>query len=400
MSARRSDGVVIVDLGTGNLGNLERALAMAGGAPRVSTDPAVVAAARCLVLPGVGAFRPARERLRGPLEAALRAALASGASLLGICLGYQLLFDGSDEDGETDGLGLLPGRVRRLADLVDGGRVPVPQVGWNRVTRLRPHPVLDAMAGAAAYFVHSYAPEEVPEPLRLATTWHGRELLSAAARGRVVGTQFHPELSGDAGQRLLRRFLETAAAADTGGDSQRPVATAPAPAVAMVEGGPVPFELFPALDLRQGKVVRLLRGDDAQRTVYGDDPLAVAAAFARAGAGWLHVVDLDAAFGEAPQEALLGALLAMPHRPRVQLAGGLRSAAAIERALALGAERAVVGSLAVREPAAFRALAAAHPGRLVPALDVDGGRVLAAGWRERGPRWEEAAAALRGVPCP
>ena len=214
--------VVVVDAGVGNLGNVARALAHLGAAAEISCDPARVAAARCLVLPGVGAFGPPREALRGPLEAALAAALADGAWLLGICVGFQLLFEAGEEFGVTDGLGLLPGRVTRLPP-----DVPVPHIGWNRLHDLADHPLLaglragplrreDAAGEDAAgrgrhfYFVHSYAPEDVPGEVCLARTTHGRSFAAVAARGRVMGTQFHPERSGAAGLRLLANFLEIA----------------------------------------------------------------------------------------------------------------------------------------------------------------------------------------------
>jgi imidazole glycerol-phosphate synthase subunit HisH len=253
---------VVVDTGIGNLGNVERALVHLGAAATVTADPAQVAAARCLVLPGVGAFAPPREALRGALEAALAAALADGAWLLGICVGYQLLFEASDEWRVTDGLGLLPGRVTRLPAVV-----PVPHIGWNRLHDLAAHPLLAGLGrprragtaeeavelpagsafaargpsqvggpvepdgipdadcarpfaalagGAYVYFVHSYAPEDVPDEVCLARATHGRGFAAVAGRGRVLGTQFHPERSGAAGLRLLANFLEIAHGAVAG----------------------------------------------------------------------------------------------------------------------------------------------------------------------------------------
>jgi glutamine amidotransferase len=201
-----TDGTLVLDLGVGNLGNLLRAVRHVGFAAETTSDAARVAGARALLLPGVGAFRPPREALRGELEAALRAALAAGAWLLGICVGYQVLFVEGEEFGPTDGLGLLPGRVTRLP-----AGVPWPHIGWNRLERLRPHPLLAGIGGGAhAYFVHGYAPEEVPADLWLAAATHGRCFPAVAARGRVCGTQFHPEKSGEPGLRLLRNFLELA----------------------------------------------------------------------------------------------------------------------------------------------------------------------------------------------
>ena len=193
----------VIDAGVGNIGNLVRALRRLDAEVDVTCDPAVIRDARCLVLPGVGAFRPPRERLRGAPEEAIRTALQGGACLLGICIGYQLLFDSSEEFGMTDGLGLLTGRVTGLP-----GGVPLPHIGWNRVFGAADHPLL---AGAAEnehyYFVHSFAPEGVPEESVLGRCRHGRSFPAITGRGRVVGTQFHPEKSGAAGLRLLGNYV-------------------------------------------------------------------------------------------------------------------------------------------------------------------------------------------------
>lgn len=197
--------VTVIDAGVGNLGNVERAFRHLGAPVEITADPAVVAAARRLVLPGVGAFRPPRERLRGALEAALREALAEGAWLLGLCVGFQLLFEGSAEHGWTDGLGLLGGRVERLPE-----GVPLPHIGWNRLDVASTSPLVDGVDGEHVYFVHSFAPVGVPADQRLATTLHGVDFVAAARKGRVVGTQFHPERSGEVGLRVLGGFLEMA----------------------------------------------------------------------------------------------------------------------------------------------------------------------------------------------
>jgi glutamine amidotransferase len=200
---------VIIDAGVGNLGNLARAVEHVGGRAEITTDPDRVADARCLFLPGVGAFAPPREAIRGGLEEALRAAVARGAWLLGICVGFQLLFEAGEEFGVTDGLGLLPGRVTRLP-----GTVPVPHIGWNRLHDAAKHPLLAGLDGRYVYFVHSYAPDGVPEEIQLACCTHGRVFPAVAGRERVIGTQFHPERSGATGLRLLSNFLEMAGGAD------------------------------------------------------------------------------------------------------------------------------------------------------------------------------------------
>jgi phosphoribosylformimino-5-aminoimidazole carboxamide ribotide isomerase len=157
-------------------------------------------------------------------------------------------------------------------------------------------------------------------------------------------------------------------------------------------------ELIPAIDLRQGRAVRLRQGDDTRATIYGDDPVAVLEAYARAGVGRVHVVDLDAALGEAPQRALIERMAAVG--ARIQLGGGLRDREAIDWALRTGCDRLVIGSLVARDVEAFRALAEERPGRLVPALDVAHGEVRIAGWKEgAGHQLGELCGRLMGAPC-
>lgn len=163
------------------------------------------------------------------------------------------------------------------------------------------------------------------------------------------------------------------------------------------------MELIPAIDLRGGRVVRLLRGDDARRTAYSDRPEEVLADFAHAGARRVHVVDLDAAFGEARQRAVVEELTAAASALRVelQLGGGLRDEAAVAWVLEVGFERVVLGSLVAREPERFARLAREHPGRVVPAVDCEGDTVRIAGWQEGAGRpLPDLCRALRGLPCP
>jgi len=158
------------------------------------------------------------------------------------------------------------------------------------------------------------------------------------------------------------------------------------------------MDLLPAIDLRHGKAVRLQQGDARRETVYADDPLALLDRFAAAGIGRVHVVDLDAAFGEPPQRELIGRMAA---RLPIQLGGGLRDRASIEWALAAGCDRAVLGSLVAQGPERFAGLAAAFPGRLVPALDIEKGEVRIAGWTESSRRTlTDLCALLKGLPCP
>jgi phosphoribosylformimino-5-aminoimidazole carboxamide ribotide isomerase len=162
------------------------------------------------------------------------------------------------------------------------------------------------------------------------------------------------------------------------------------------------MELIPSIDLRRGRVVRLRQGDDARTTVYAGEPRAVLTAFARAGAARVHLVDLDAALGEPPQRALLASLAVLPGAPALQIGGGLRDCDAIRWALGVApGARAVVGSLAARDPQGFAALTEEHPDRLVPALDAIGSEVRTGGWREAAALpLAELCRRLRGLPCP
>lgn len=208
--------IAVVDHGAGNLVSIEQALTIAGATVRLARDASALAGADALVVPGVGAAGPAMARLRRRgLAGPIRAWIDEGRPYLGICLGLQLLFDGSDEDG-AETLGVIPGRAEILRDAPT-----LPHIGWNQVERRRDHPLFDGIAdGADAYFVHSYA--GVPSPaaraaVTLAETDHGRRFVSAIASGPLLGVQFHPERSGRDGLRLLANFIAIARAGAVAG---------------------------------------------------------------------------------------------------------------------------------------------------------------------------------------
>jgi imidazole glycerol phosphate synthase glutamine amidotransferase subunit len=207
-AARPPLRVAVVDYGAGNLVSIEQALVAVGGHPRRARRPDELAGADLLVVPGVGAARPAMARLgRQGLVEPIRDWIAADRPFLGICLGFQLLFEGSDEDG-AETLGVLTGRTVRLVDAPT-----LPHIGWNQVERTRPHPVFDGIAdGADFYFVHSYAgaPTGSSTGAILAWTTHGRPFVSAVAVGNLIGVQFHPERSGRDGLRFLANVLALA----------------------------------------------------------------------------------------------------------------------------------------------------------------------------------------------
>lgn len=201
----------IIDYGIGNLRSLHKAFAAAGVEAVRTDDPARIAEAERLVLPGVGAFGAcASELQRRGLGDLVLERVEAGVPLLGVCVGMQLLFEGSEERGAHEGLGLLPGRVVRFRDGrlgADGERLKVPHMGWNRLHREADHPVLGEEAALPyVYFVHSYhaAPTEPSDVL--ASVAYGERVPAVVGRGTIVGVQFHPEKSAGAGLAMLRRF--------------------------------------------------------------------------------------------------------------------------------------------------------------------------------------------------
>jgi imidazole glycerol-phosphate synthase subunit HisH len=197
--------VAVVDYGAGNLVSIEQGLTASGAEVVIARGPEALDGADAIVVPGVGAAAPAMDRLRDagfvdPIIGWITAA----KPFLGVCLGLQLLFEVSDEDGAQT-FGVLPGRTRQLAEAPT-----LPHIGWNQVVRRRDHPLFDGIAdGADFYFVHSYAgaPAETADDVILAETEHGSRFVSAVARGNLLGVQFHPERSGDDGLRLLANFV-------------------------------------------------------------------------------------------------------------------------------------------------------------------------------------------------
>ncbi len=197
--------VAIIDYEAGNLTSVQRALAHLGVQAEVTADPARVVAADRVIFPGVGAAASCMASLRGKgLDGALKAAVAAGRPTLGICLGLQLLFEHSEEDGGVPCLGLLPGRVVRFQR--DDPAIKIPHMGWNPTTLT--DPVLGrGLDQPVLYYVHSYHVVPGPGVEVIATCDHGGEFCSGVRRDNLVAVQFHPEKSGATGLKLLANFL-------------------------------------------------------------------------------------------------------------------------------------------------------------------------------------------------
>ena len=201
--------IAIIDYGVGNLFSLKSSLAMIGAQAVVTGDADVLRSAERLILPGVGAFGDARQKLaQTGLDAALCAEAARGKPVLGICLGMQMLFDRSLEYGEHKGLGLIPGEVVPMAGRLPEG-LKIPHIGWNALAIRKPdHPLMKyTESGDCVYFVHSFYAADCADSV-IATAEYGIDVTAAVAKGNVMGCQFHPEKSGTVGLGILKAFCE------------------------------------------------------------------------------------------------------------------------------------------------------------------------------------------------
>ena len=201
--------IAIVDYGVGNLFSLNCSLAAIGADSVVTDDPAVLAAADHILLPGVGAFGDAAEKLRSAgLDQLLIRLAKQGKPLLGICLGMQLLFDKSLEYGEHAGLGLIKGSVVPMAGVIPAS-YKIPHIGWNALHIQKENPLLTGVKeGDCVYFVHSFYAADCEDSV-IATAEYGEELTAAVSYKNVYGCQFHPEKSGSVGLAILKAFMNT-----------------------------------------------------------------------------------------------------------------------------------------------------------------------------------------------
>lgn len=203
MTSRRR--IAVLDYGIGNLRSAQKALERVGADARLVGSPREVRGADAVVLPGVGAFGACIDALRNSgLDAVVRDAVSDGVPFLGVCVGMQMLFDGSDEDPDAEGLGIIAGRVQWIP-----AGVPRPQMQWNRLRAAGDDPLLRGLGESPwMYFVHSFCAVAKDPDVVVATVHYGGELTAMVRRGNLVATQFHPEKSASAGLSLLANFVD------------------------------------------------------------------------------------------------------------------------------------------------------------------------------------------------
>lgn len=208
--------VVVVDYGSGNIFSIRQALTKCGANPQITEDHSTIVEANHLVIPGVGAFGQCMAKIqKKALILPLREAIERGAWILGICVGMQILFEESEEFGEHEGLGIIPGKVVPILPVdTNGHSHKIPFVGWSALqappnSKWSGTILENATTGSSCYFVHSFMVQPKMEQHRLADTYYGRTKVCAAIRSEnVFGTQFHPEKSGQIGLAILTRFLQ------------------------------------------------------------------------------------------------------------------------------------------------------------------------------------------------
>ena len=200
--------ITIIDYGVGNLFSLKSSFAALGADVQVTSDPEAILSATKIILPGVGAFEDASNKLHATgLDEVLKKCAEKGTPIMGICLGMQMLFDKSSENGCFNGLGLIKGEVRAIKEVIPED-LKIPQIGWNALDIKKDSPIFKYIKnGDYVYFVHSYYATNCDESV-IATTSYGAPLTAAVQYKNVYGCQFHPEKSGDVGLRILKAFIE------------------------------------------------------------------------------------------------------------------------------------------------------------------------------------------------
>ena len=317
---------VIIDYKAGNLTSVKLAFAALGEEAVVTNDPSVIRAADRVVFPGVGAAKSAMDNLRAlGLVDVVREAATSGKPFLGICLGMQILFRHSEEDGGVETLGILDGQVRRFPD-VPGCKVP--EIGWNATRG----------TGDEYYFVHSYYAEVTPDT-SLTANYAGVTFTAMVKKGNLWACQFHPEKSGKLGLALLKAWLE--GAVNSCGSSRIAHPSSLASLATLTR------RVIPCLDVKGGRVTK---GVKFKNNIDLGDPVEMAVAYSDGGADELVFYDITASAERRPIDIGMVEAVAKAIRIPFAVGGGISCVADMERVILAGAEKVSVNSLAVRNP--------------------------------------------------
>ena len=349
----RTPRIAVVDYGAGNLASVVRGLQRAGADVAIATSPRELDAGDAIVVPGVGHFA-ATATLGQSWRDTISAHVDRGRPLLGICLGMQWLFEGSDEAPDVRGLGLFRGRCRRLPD-----DVKVPHVGWNTLDQIAGSRLLGAANSSRwMYFTHTFAIEDGAQAV-VATASHGTRFAAVVERGSIFGTQYHPEKSGVDGLAQLRNFVDYVV------DSQRAIPEVPA-AAGTSQGQAK--RLIACLDVRDGEVVKGTNFSDLR--VAGDPP-ALARRYDAAGIDELVLLDVTATLDS--RRALSSTVRDVARGLSIPFAvgGGIRSADDAKAVIEAGADKVCINTAALRDPLLIGALARVYGSQaVVVAIDA------------------------------
>lgn len=365
--------IVISDLGRANVASLMAAFGRLGLRSRLSREPREIMAAKAAVLPGVGAFGEVVARLEAAgLAAAFRFRFERGLPTLGICLGMQLFFEGSQESPGAVGIGALPGMIERIKTAM-----PLPQFGWNRVAGGGPL-AAGGVSAAWAYYANSYALSKPPEGWAAAWSRYGAPFIAALERGPMLLCQFHPELSGDWGLALLGRWAERAKAGAFRPEEATSTLAAPRfklPHLSTTDA--IARRIIPCLDVDGGRVVKGTRFLELRDL---GDPAELARRYEDQGADELCILDITAGTqGRATALETIRAVRAACGLP-ICAGGGVRSVDDAEALLLAGADKIAVNTRAYREPSLVTGIARAF-GSQACVVAIDATRDSAPGSR-------------------
>ena len=353
--------IAIIDYNGGNTASMKNALIRLGFSAVVTNDQKVILSADKVIFPGQGRAGSAMRNLR---PAGLNKTIRNITKpFLGVCLGMQLLFDFSEEDN-TNCLGIIKGKVKRFQEPT----MKIPQIGWNTVTETKYHSLFRNVPDIFyAYFVNSYYAETESRYVIGKSAYGDTTFPSVVRKDNFYGVQFHPEKSGTAGLELLKNFCELGILKQN------------------------ETLVIPAIDLMNGKCVRLRQGDYDKKTIYSDNPLFVARSYVKDGATYLHIVDLDGAKVGEPLNGALIKQIAKEVTVPVQAGGGIRTFKKAKEYLDAGVERIILGTSALENPTLIQKVIAEYgPGRVVVSVDVKDKLLATEGWQKTSSKSLEA----------